>query len=231
MEGKLYLGSFGGEWFLLLDARSNGIFFSNLTDLNKKVHLPSMSECFMSLSGGVVSSSPTTPKCLVVFVGKNQNFVLYCWPSDQKCTKANYNFKSRHFSGDIVSSKGYIYALLSDQRTAFTSLDSFLGIANWTTIQFPRWTQTHYNSPHLLVSCEDVFFSSMQFSWQVVLEISIWSLQDLHASKPNWRRVRSIGPRVFFLSRDNSMSFTMNDEKTQHNCMYILQSDIHGELL
>jgi hypothetical protein len=224
LEDKRCYGFFDGEWLLLLDLRSNEMFFMNLFDLDKKIQLPPMSEFLACLGGCVVSSSPTNPKCLVIFAPTNQTFLLYCQPDDQKWTKADSN-RHYNFSGDIVFAKGYIFALLSDGLTVYTSLESLMGIPDWDLIMFPDYAPLYCDPPHLSVSGEDVFFISACLSQPVISGISVWSLQDLHTGDPEWEVVRSIDQHIFYISGHQSMSFTVNDEKSERNCIYILQSD------
>jgi hypothetical protein len=154
MEGMICLGFFREEWILLLDPRSNEICFMNFPSSYKKVHLPPMSESYMSLGGCVISSSPIIPKCLVIFVGKNENFVLFYRPNDHKWTKIIYDF---NFTGEVIFCRGNVYALLSESRTtAFTSAESLLGMAKWTFTDISGWNPADDISSYLLISHEDL---------------------------------------------------------------------------
>jgi Protein of unknown function (DUF295) len=53
----------------------------------------------------------------------------------------------------------------------------------------------------------------------------------MDACKPNWKSVRSIDRRIFFLGGYNSFSFTITDDEMKSNCIYILWPQIQGELL
>ncbi|KAJ3694785.1 hypothetical protein LUZ60_000162 [Juncus effusus] len=222
------------------------MFLLNLS-LDSKIHLAPMLEPVETLGGCVLTSSPTSPKCIIIFVLKNQNVMLHCRPKDKNWTKVKCNLSQEDFfDGEIVISKANLYArLTSSSRNClvFTTIESLVtGTASWSSLWLDPYLNTFHNMPdqylfrkqivkHVVVSKEDVLLVVVLFYGRAVVEVCFFSFQIGEDGKPCWRREKGMNRCVFYLGGKNNMSFSINHDAMQHDCLYILRSYDEKELL
>ncbi|KAJ4761123.1 F-box protein family-like [Rhynchospora pubera] len=229
LEGKLCLGCFG-EWLLLADESTKETFFLHLT-LNPKytVHLPSLcEESFEFLGSCIVSASPTSHACMVIFVGRRNNNILYCRPHiDTSWTKVSIPIgeEPHNFTGQAVRCKGMIYALhgcvtLAVRVVVINELSLLMGHPTWTIIEVPVVISGCYWR-HLVVSGKDIFLVSVAISFYRGNPV-YYSIHLLETSDQSWKRVKSISGRVFFLGGIHSSALSATQAGTQHDCIYVV---------
>ncbi|KAJ3694879.1 hypothetical protein LUZ60_000256 [Juncus effusus] len=184
---------------------------------------------------------------MLIFVLKNQNFILHCRPKDQNWTKVKCNISEENFfNGEIVICKGNLYARLSSSSrnyVVFTTLESLVTeIANWSSVWRDPYLNTFHNMPdeynlrkqiitHMMVFREEVLLVMVLFYGRAVMEVCIFSFRIGEDRKPCWRREKGVNHCVFFLGGKNNISFAINHDTMQHDCIYLLRSYDEKELL
>ncbi|KAJ1700482.1 hypothetical protein LUZ63_000261 [Rhynchospora breviuscula] len=231
LEGKLCLGCFG-EWLLLADELTKETYFLHINlDPNHTVRLPSLrGRSFEYLGSCVVSASPTSRRCMVTFVGRKRNVILYCRPNmDAKWTKVSLPIGLDHeyrFTGQVVRCKGKIYALrgcgitLAVQVVVINESSLLMGDITWTIIKVPHaidgclWR-------HLVVSGEDIFLVSVAISRYRGIP-TYYTIHLLETSDLSWKRVKGIGGCVFFLGGIHSAALPATQAGTQRDCIFVV---------
>ncbi|KAJ3701847.1 hypothetical protein LUZ61_005552 [Rhynchospora tenuis] len=82
MKGKKCFGCFG-EWVLLIDKETRECFFLSLVSYSK-VHLPPFQESLVYIEKFSLSSSPTSPDCMITYASFEDDFILFCHKHDKE---------------------------------------------------------------------------------------------------------------------------------------------------
>ncbi|KAJ4809350.1 F-box protein family-like [Rhynchospora pubera] len=240
--GKLCLG-FYKNWLLLADKLTKETFFLHRTlDPKLKVCLPSLcGVSFNFLGSCVISSSPASKKCVVSFVGRRKDFILYCRPKlNVRWTKVSLSIHDsenpddqHRFTGQVVRFKGKIYILhgsLVAFRVVVIDEDSLLnGDCSWTIIQMPNRIDAWH---HLVVSGNEMFSVLVATSDLRRGFPAYCTVHRLETSDQTWERVESIGGCVFFLGGIQNSALTATQAGTQRDCIYVVNQNygwLHGE--
>ncbi|KAJ1691881.1 hypothetical protein LUZ63_016036 [Rhynchospora breviuscula] len=238
LKGKLCLGCFE-DWLLLADELTKETFFLHRTlDPKLKVLLPPLrGESFDHLGSCIVSSSPTSHRCVVTFVGRGRDVILYCRPKmNVSWTKVQVPIDPQgyhSFTGQAVRFKGKIYILhgsILTERVVVINEDSLLnGDCSWTIIQMPNRISGWY---HLVVSGHDMFLVLVATSTLHLGAPTACTIHRLRTSDRTWMCVKSIGGSVFFLGGIQSSALPASQAGTQRDCIYVLNQNyglLHGE--
>ncbi|KAJ3683285.1 hypothetical protein LUZ60_013512 [Juncus effusus] len=207
-----------------------------------------MPESVENLGGCVITTSPKSPNCSVIFALKDQNYLLHSKPKDENWTKELCSFAEENFrNGEVVVCNGMLCALFSffsRHYAVFNYVNSLVsGTASWSTMSIIPSLCVFHNMPddynndrtekvaHVAVFGEDVvLLFVVLFYGRVVMEVCIFSLRIGADGKPCWRRETGVKGYTFFLGGRNNVAFTTNHEKLQHDCIYLLRS-YHEEVL
>ncbi|KAJ4789857.1 F-box protein family-like [Rhynchospora pubera] len=236
--GKLCLGCFE-DWLLLVDESTKATFFLHRSlDPKLKVCLPPLrGESFERLGSCVVSASPTSHKCVVTFVGRGRDVILYCRPKTSvSWAKAELLIDPQgyhSFTGQVVRFKGKIYALhgsIQSDLVVVINEDSLLnGDCSWTLIEMPNRTSGWY---HLVVSGHDMFLVLVATSTLHLGAPTACTIHRLRTSDQTWMHVKSISGSVFFLGGIQSAALPASQAGTQRDCIYVVNQNcglLHGE--
>ncbi|KAJ4813577.1 F-box protein family-like [Rhynchospora pubera] len=236
-KGKLYLGCFG-EWLLLTDESTTETYFLHLTlNSNLTVHLPPFNRKLFEFFGRcVVSDSPTSPECMVTFVGRRSNAILYCRPNmDTKWIKVSLPTDLEQnccFTGQVIRCKEKIYAIHHCGNThalrvvAINESSLLMEDSTWTIINMPE-TVNDYNWHHLVASGEDIFLVSVLTS-PYRGNPTNYTIHLLETSDLSWKRVKSIGGCVFFLSGIHNAALPASLAGLQHDCIFVVNVKAEG---
>ncbi|KAJ3705380.1 hypothetical protein LUZ61_009085 [Rhynchospora tenuis] len=111
MHGQLCLSRFE-DWLFLVDDLSDDCFLLNIYSLTR-IDLPPIEEPFSSLGVRTLTSSPTSPDCTIIFLGMEENFLLFCHPCDTEWTKLPVDFDVDG-ARNMLAYNGNLYVVLDD---------------------------------------------------------------------------------------------------------------------
>ncbi|KAJ4769564.1 F-box protein family-like [Rhynchospora pubera] len=239
LKGKLCLGCFE-DWLLLADESTKVTFFLHRTlDPKLNIYLPPLrGESFERLGSCVISSSPTSQKCVVILVGRGRNVILYCRPKTNVIwTKVQVPIDPRgnnSFTGQVVKFKGKIYvphgATVAHRVLVINEESLLKGNYSWTIIKLPHRMLGWW---HLVVSGDhDLFLVFFATSALRLGTPTTCTVHRLKTSDQTWKRAESIGGCVFFLGGIQNEALPAVQAGTQRDCIYVLHQNYglrHGE--
>ncbi|XP_078181487.1 uncharacterized protein LOC144575266 [Carex rostrata] len=237
LDGQLCLAHFE-EWLFLVSDLTDDCSLLNIYSL-KKIHLPPIDEeSFASLGKCILTSSPTSSNCTIIFFGEEDNFLLFCHPDDNEWTELPVNLDVTHIS-TMLMYKEELYVVLLNSIEIFDIASLSKG-ANTTYVETTSMDKPdHFFSfgigrlVHLVESCGDLFFVRTCFpcSTQTVIDLDIFKLEETETD--DWVRVESIGDYAFFLDSHGKggQSFRAHDARVDRNCVYQMLSCYDGERL
>ncbi|XP_078151297.1 F-box protein At2g14290-like [Carex rostrata] len=236
MEGQLCLAHFE-DWLFLVRDLSDECFLLNIYSL-QKIHLPPIEVSFESLGLCILTSSPTSPYCTIIFLGQEDNFLQFCRPGDKEWTEVPVDFDVTDVTRMLMyRGKLYVMLLNSIEIIDITSL-STATTTYLTTISMDKPDQFFSfgigEIGHLVESCGDLFFVRTCFpsTIQTVIDLVIFKLDFSNEDETEtWVRVESIGDCAFFLDSHGGQSFHAQDARVDRNCVYQMLSCYDGERL
>ncbi|XP_078181453.1 uncharacterized protein LOC144575216 [Carex rostrata] len=236
MVGQLCLAQFE-EWLFLVSDVIDDCFLLNIYSF-KKIHLPSIDEeLFESLGMCILTSSPTSLDCTIIFFGEEDNFLLFCHPGDKEWTEFPVDLDVTHIRTMLkYKKKLYVVLLNSIEIIDIASLSTGAETTNVKTISIDK--PGHFFSfgagrlANLVESCGDLFFVRTCFhgTTQAVIDLDIFKFDE---TKTDWVRVDSIGDCAFFLDShgNGGQSFCAHDVRVDRNCVYHMLSCYDGKRL
>ncbi|KAF3330109.1 F-box/kelch-repeat protein [Carex littledalei] len=236
MEGQMCLAHFE-EWLFLVSDVTDDCFLLNIYSL-KKISLPSIDEeSFQSLGLCTLTSSPTSPDCIIIFFGEEDNFLFFCHPGDKEWTELPVDLDVTHVKTMLkYKEKLYVVLLNSIEIIDIASLSTGVGTTHVKTISMDK--PEHFFSfgigrlGNLVESCGDIFFVRTCFPGptQTVIDLDIFKFEE---TKTDWERVESIGDCAFFLDSHGKggQSFHAQDARVDWNCVYQMLSCYDGKRL
>ncbi|KAJ4812715.1 F-box protein family-like [Rhynchospora pubera] len=229
MHGQLCLSRFE-EWLFLVDDLSDDCFLLNINSLTK-IDLPPIEEPFSSLGFRILTSSPTSPDCTIIFLGLEENFLLFCHPCDTEWTKLPVDFDVDRVR-NMFAYKGNLYVILHDIEIINLASLSTCCVES-ISMDRPDLSSFGIGSvEHLLESCGDIFFVRMRFPGlpmtTSIVDIEIYKLLDFE-DEYIWLRVESIGDRAFLLDQNGGQSFCTQDTQFDKDCVYHILPCYDGE--
>ena len=239
MEGQLCLANFE-EWLFLISDLTDDCFLLNTYSL-KKIHLPPIDEeSFASLGLCILTSSPISHDCTIIFFGEEDNFLLFCHPGDKEWTKLPVDLDVTHVTTMLrYKEKLYVVLLNSIEIIDMASLSTGASTTYVKTTSMDN-TPAHFFSfgigrlGHLVESCGDLFFVRTCFpgTTQTVIDLDIFKLEETEIEN-DWVRVESIGDCAFFLDSHGKggQSFRAKDVQMDRNCVYQMLSCYDGKRL
>ncbi|KAJ4792667.1 F-box protein family-like [Rhynchospora pubera] len=230
MDGQLCLSRFE-EWLFLVDDLSDDCFLLNIYSL-EKIRLPPIEEPFATLGLRILTSAPTSPDCAVIFLGREENFLLFCQPCKCKTrwTKLPVEFNVVGASR-MLSYNRKLYILLDDiEIIDLASLSTnFVETASMDKPEFCSFGIGFVE--HMVESCGDIFFVRTLFpslpKASSIVDFEIYQLD--FANQNSWMRVEGIGDSTFFLDRHGGQSFCSHDSQFDQNCIYHALTCYDGE--
>ncbi|KAH7860620.1 hypothetical protein Vadar_015631 [Vaccinium darrowii] len=231
ISGKQICASFH-EWMVMADYYSSDCFLLNLISL-ERINLPSWESRHCKFC--ILSAPPTDDNCIVGFVSKESEWIMFCRPGDCEWVKHIFEPGIPILLGYTIY-KGEIYCHGIAKRGALVILDivdhrvevrHVLG-ENGTSLP-ERGNETLLPeickmSTYLVESCDEMFavhISMLGESSRKIRDIDIFKL-DLSALE--WVKVESIGDCTFFISEfTGCISCSATKSGTLGNSIYLMQ--------
>eukprot|EP00268_Persea_americana_P002030 TRINITY_DN10601_c0_g2_i5.p1 TRINITY_DN10601_c0_g2~~TRINITY_DN10601_c0_g2_i5.p1 ORF type:complete len:706 (-),score=62.90 TRINITY_DN10601_c0_g2_i5:107-2224(-) len=212
-------------WLLLRDSRSRCCLF-NPASL-KEFDLPQLTRKHRDCLG-VLSASPTDPNCQLILIKKRSTIFYSCKiTQDSKFDEVKFNpLDDNDMFVDAISCKGKIYF--------FTCLSRFGEISVGPGNHFAKPTFLDVNAPirplwyrtesYLVESCGEVFLVCQLLHWTCNWVFSFMVFK-MDFSEMRWVLVKSIGDRLFFLSKSSSQSCSAFESGLEGNQIFFFLPD------
>ncbi|KAJ3702548.1 hypothetical protein LUZ61_006253 [Rhynchospora tenuis] len=248
MKGKKCFGCFG-EWVILVDELTRECFFLSLIS-SSKVHLPpflqtqALEECAGKFS---LTSSPTSPNCIITFVPFEKDFILLSRRHDKEWTKLAIthcisNNKVSPITGENIIYKGRLFILSSGSVALVFDVAALVDGHIMETMSYP-FHDYPFSTPkrdnYFVESCEGLYLVRVHLFDEVqhVTHIEVYRLRepseekDQNQDEISWDYVSSIDDQAFFLSRMHGVSVCTKEFGVEPNCIYLATPCSDGERL
>ncbi|KAJ4797305.1 F-box protein family-like [Rhynchospora pubera] len=243
MKGKKCFGCFG-EWVLLIDKETRECFFLSLVSYSK-VHLPPFKESIVCIEKFSLSSSPTSPDCIITYASFNGDFILFCHKHDKEWTKLLVPYYHDQYphgcSGVNVIYNGWLL-ILSKCRLAkifdFAALCDHKRVEVIPSYALDDYSETYKMDKYFVESCNSLYLVIIhKFGLgQHVIHMEVHQLVEPSEESEiqdrlYWNYVPNIGDQAFFLSRYNGVSLCAKEFGVEPNCIYATVPCFDGERL